>query len=110
MFKLWMYVLLLFSLSALVVGDDDNPVLSDPTQPLGYRAAQSQPQQYQLNSIFKSIDGAKAIINGQLVREKSEVNGAKVLSIGEGHVVIQTNTGVQTLNLHRNIKNNSNTH
>jgi MSHA biogenesis protein MshK len=66
--------------------------LRDPTQPLGYRAAASQPVRLNLNSILISEERKLAIINGQQLRENDTIpgSGGTVLRrIEAGSVVVQ---------------------
>lgn len=66
--------------------------LRDPTQPLGYRVASSNPVRLNLNSILISEDRKLAVINGTQLRENETVpgSGGTVLRrIEPGSVVVQ---------------------
>ncbi len=72
---------------------------TDPTLYFG-RSAQPVPSRpWTLHSILRGPDRRIAIINGKRVREGERVGSAKVLRIGDSHVLLQTGKRRLTLRL-----------
>jgi len=76
--------------------------LKDPTRPLGFielEQAGSQTE-FVLNSVIVTGTGRTAVINGQRVNENQMVNGAEVVSIEPGQVVLKIEGRLQELKVH----------
>jgi len=94
--SLWLLgVLLAATQPALALHDPTRP--TDPARYFGGHGTSSQP--WTLHSILHSPDRRIAIINGQRVQEGDRVASAKVLRIGNAHVLLQTGRRRITLRL-----------
>ncbi|MFL0796719.1 MAG: hypothetical protein K6L73_04440 [Cellvibrionaceae bacterium] len=119
MFKLFSFVVSLsiamFSLGALAeqtkVVDQKlksakkiETITTDPTRPLKWQATAAGKYQKQLtlNSVLISESRKVAIINGRRVKVSGMVDGAKVIAIRNGEVVVSRNGARQTLKLKPN--------
>ena len=90
-----------------VIAERDS--LVDPTRPLGYSTI-SQPLQTELilNSVFISETSKIATINGQRVIENQIIQGAEVVSIQPGRVLLKRASGTSELRVHKmNIKHST---
>lgn len=76
--------------------------LKDPTRPLGFVASEKAGVQteFVLNSVIVTDAGSTAVINGTRVNEKQMVNGAEVISIESGRVVLKIEGRLQELKVH----------
>jgi len=94
--SLWLLgVLLSATQPALALHDPTRP--TDPARYFGENGMSSRP--WTLHSILHSPDRRIAIINGQRVQEGDRVGSAKVLRIGNSHVLLQTGGHRLTLRL-----------
>jgi len=85
--KLAIVPVLLSGFSSPVLGQE---VLRDPTRPyaVSQRIAVAAPS-FKVNAIIVSADRRVAIVNGQRVVAGGSVNGAKVVAIEKGHLVLE---------------------
>ena len=96
-------VVLILALSAkITVFAATQDGLKDPTRPLGFiESEQAGPQtEFVLNSVTITGTGRTAVINGQRVDENQMVNGAEVVSIEPGRVVLKVEGRHQELKVH----------
>ncbi|NIB44385.1 general secretion pathway protein GspB [Pseudomaricurvus alkylphenolicus] len=81
--------------------------MRDPTRPLKYSAPISSQQQQalKLHSVLISSQRKLAVINGKTVRENQWVDGARVVSILPGKVLLSVRGRQQELRLKAKVRN-----
>ena len=87
----------------LVAGAGPVAALDDPTRPPAYvpRETPAGERGWRLQAVFRGPGGARALINGRLVAVGERVDGARVVAIGPGRVVLATDAGRRELRLVR---------
>jgi hypothetical protein len=87
------------NITVFAAAQDD---LKDPTRPLGFIESEHAGVQteFVLNSVIVTDTGRTAVINGTRVNEKQMVNGAEVISIESGRVVMKIEGRLQELKVH----------
>ena len=95
-------VMLMLLLSGNIMTYAELPTgLVDPTRPLSYvQPSQQQNQNWVLSSVLITASSKVAVINGNRVLEKQIIDGAEVVSIQPGRVVLQQGDQRQTLKVH----------
>lgn len=107
--RCWRRATLLAALAAgagLAAATPDATRLPDPMQPPFVAAASAAPEagvekpvSYQLQGTRLDARNRNAVINGQLVKEGEQIDGATVLKISKTSVVIETGEQPSTLRL-----------
>jgi MSHA biogenesis protein MshK len=107
--------LLLFLLFGIVCAQAST--LQDPTKPSpnkmsannGQDSSLMLPMPLKLTAIIKTNQNKQAIINGKSFQKGQQVQGYKIISISQNHVLLKGSDGQQTLYVNNsNIKKDSN--
>lgn len=93
---------LLLLLSGTCLGNEPSePLLVDPTRPLGSYATKKQDDKpsWILQAVYSGDSRLAAVINGQLVHQGERVQGGVVQSITRNRVVLRVDGASVVLNL-----------
>lgn len=99
--------------ASLVIADSSMALLVDPTRPLlepvrprePAPRLRDEPREYEVQSILVRRDRRLAVVNGQRVRVGDVVDGARVMQIGPGRVLLAVDGEVHEVRLNpRDIK------
>ncbi len=84
------------------VSEKPEPVLQDPTRPIGY-SNKGVSESLRLQAIFFGGGRKEAIINGRAIQEGDSVSGRKVVAIKKDHVIYESRGAYTVLKLRQSI-------